>query len=182
MPYGIDKKYGGDTPENIKWMDECVDSVMKSGKEKPSAIAICKAQFKKMMESESAVWTTKYINDLPDSAFLYIEPGGKKDDEGKTVPRSLRHFPYKDKDGKVDLPHLRNAIARIPQSNLPEELKKSLQEKARKILQEANSELYIMEENYKNHYIKMLMNHGLTFKEAKELYFAHLSRINFNIK
>ena len=36
--------------------------------------------------------STKSINDLPDSDFAYIEPGGKKDGEGKTVPRSLRHF------------------------------------------------------------------------------------------
>jgi len=63
-----------------------------------------------------AVWTTAYQNSLPDSSFAYIEPGGKKDNEGKTVPRSLRHFPFKDKNGKIDLPHLRNALARAPQS------------------------------------------------------------------
>jgi HK97 family phage prohead protease len=50
------------------------------------------------------------INDLPDSAFAYIEPGGKKDDQGKTVPRSLRHFPIH------DAAHVRNALARAPQS------------------------------------------------------------------
>jgi hypothetical protein len=66
-------------------------------------------------ELEKASWTAKYINDLPDSSFAYIEPGGKKVD-GKTEPRSLRHFPYKDADGSVDLPHLRNALARAPQS------------------------------------------------------------------
>ena len=80
-----------------------------------------------------AKWSRKYINDLPDSAFLYIEPGGKKDSEGKTTPRSLRHFPYKDKDGKIDLPHLRNALARIPQSKLPEDVKKRVLMKARRI-------------------------------------------------
>lgn len=89
-----------------------------------------------MMYVDAAVWTTAYMNDLPDSCFLFVEPG-EKDDEGKTVPRSKRHFPYKDKSGKVDLPHVRNAIARIPQSNAPglsPEKKKSLQERARKIL------------------------------------------------
>lgn len=65
---------------------------------------------------KEAEWTAAYINDLPDSSFAYIEPGGEKDDEGKTKPRSLRHFPYKDARGKVDLPHLRNALARAPQS------------------------------------------------------------------
>ena len=50
------------------------------------------------------------INDLPDSAFAYIEPGGSKDSSGKTVPRSLRHFPVHDKA------HVQNALSRAPQS------------------------------------------------------------------
>jgi len=84
-----------------------------------------------------AVWTTAYINDLADSCFLYISPGGKKDGDGKTTPRSLRHFPYKDANSKVDLPHLRNALARIPQSNLSQDIKDKLMAKARKILADA---------------------------------------------
>jgi hypothetical protein len=74
-------------------------------------------------KTELAKWDRKYINDLPDAAFAYIEPGGEKDEEGKTVPRSLRHFPHHTmnvKSGKehdtVDKPHLRNALARVPQS------------------------------------------------------------------
>jgi hypothetical protein len=81
-----------------------------------------------------AKWTAKYINNLADSAFLYIEPGGKKDEEGKTTPRRLRHFPYKDENGKIDLPHLRNAIARAPQAKLPEAVIARVQAKARRIL------------------------------------------------
>lgn len=64
---------------------------------------------------EAAKWTRAFMNDLPDSSFIWIEPGGKKDSEGKTVPRSKRHLPYKDASGKIDLPHLRNAIARLGQ-------------------------------------------------------------------
>jgi hypothetical protein len=83
-----------------------------------------------------AVWSTAFVNNLPDSAFLYIQSGGSKDSEGKTVPRSLRHFPYKGPDGKVDLPHLRNAIARIPQAGgwLSDASKSALQSRARKML------------------------------------------------
>ena len=81
-----------------------------------------------------ATWTTAYVNALPDSAFLHIEGGGTKDSDGKTVPRSLRMFPYKDVSGAVDLPHLRNALARIPQSNLSQSLKDSLTAKAQRIL------------------------------------------------
>jgi hypothetical protein len=82
-----------------------------------------------------SVWSTSFVNNLPDSSFLYIEPGGKKDAEGKTVPRSLRHLPYKDAKGNVDLAHLRNAIARIPQtSSVNADLAKTLQAKARNLL------------------------------------------------
>ena len=65
---------------------------------------------------EKATWSTAYINDLPDSAFLYIEPGGEKDENGRTVPRSLRHLPVRDAEGNVDLPHVRNALSRLGQS------------------------------------------------------------------
>lgn len=54
-------------------------------------------------------------NALPDSAFLYVESGGDKDEEGKTVPRSLRHLPFRKADGSVDLPRLRNALSRLGQ-------------------------------------------------------------------
>jgi len=53
--------------------------------------------------------STKDQNDLPDSAFAYIEPGGTKDADGKTTPRSLRHFNISDKA------HADNAAARIAQ-------------------------------------------------------------------
>ncbi len=67
---------------------------------------------------EAAEWTAAFINTLPDSSFAVVSPGGEKDEEGKTTPRALRHLPFKDADGKVDLPHLRNALARLPQSKL----------------------------------------------------------------
>lgn len=65
-----------------------------------------------------AKWTNEYINDLPDSAFLYIEKGGKKDKDKKTMPRTLRHLPIKSNEGKIDLPHVKNALARLNQVKL----------------------------------------------------------------
>jgi hypothetical protein len=69
-----------------------------------------------MREEDRDLWiearaplSTSEVNDLPDSAFAYIEPGGTKDSEGKTVPRSKRHFPIN------DAAHVRNALARIAQ-------------------------------------------------------------------
>jgi len=81
-----------------------------------------------------AEWSTAFVNDLPDSSFLYVAPGGKQDADGKTTPRSLRFFPYKDSSGAVDLAHLRNALARIPQSSLSPALKTQLTTKAQRIL------------------------------------------------
>jgi HK97 family phage prohead protease len=57
-----------------------------------------------------AEMTTGSVNDLPDSDFAYIEPGGTKDGSGKTIPRSLRHFPI------PDAAHVRNALSRAPDS------------------------------------------------------------------
>src|SRR5215831_276313 len=138
-------------------------------------------------QKEFAVWSTKSVNDLPDGSFLYIQPGGKKDADGKTTPRSLRHFPYKDGSGKIDLPHLRNAIARIPQAGswLSESMKSSLQSRARRLLSNAGggktaSELGALTEVASligrtftnvppNEVVKLLTEHGYEVKdESKE--------------
>src|SRR5215831_21170765 len=63
-----------------------------------------------MTAETRAPMDTASQNDLPDSAFAYIEPGGSKDSGGKTVPRSLRHFHVH------DAAHTRNALSRAPQS------------------------------------------------------------------
>lgn len=84
---------------------------------------------------DKAVWTTAYVNDLPDASFLYIAPGGTKDEEGKTKPRTLRYFPVKDANGNPDPAHVRNALARIPQAKIPDAAKASAKAKAEKLLE-----------------------------------------------
>lgn len=69
-------------------------------------------------EATKAEWDTAYINNLPDSAFAVIQGGGSKDSDGKTTPRSLRKLPHHNAQGGIDLPHLRNALARLPQTDL----------------------------------------------------------------
>lgn len=76
-----------------------------------------------------AKWTTEYINNLPDSAFAYVENGGEKDEDGKTVPRSLRHLPYKNAGGNIDEDHVRNALARLPQTDISDAAKESARKK-----------------------------------------------------
>src|SRR5262245_40219735 len=58
-----------------------------------------------------AALTAAEINALPDSSFAYIEPGGTKDETGRTVPRSKRHYPIH------DAAHVRNALSRIGQGS-----------------------------------------------------------------
>lgn len=81
-----------------------------------------------------AVWSTAFINDLPDMAFAVIRSGGEKDEEGKTVPRSLRALPHHNANVKsaaentsIDMPHLRNALSRLPQADLSAEERASAQ-------------------------------------------------------
>jgi hypothetical protein len=97
-------------------------------------------------------FTTKYRNDLPDSDFAYIAPGGKKVD-GKTEPRSLRHFPI------PDAAHVRNALARLSQSKLSPDVKakilKKLKSKAKEFGIEVSEEAKAyyddsIEEHFKN--------------------------------
>ncbi len=73
-------------------------------------------------QEKLAEWDTAWINNLPDAAFAVIRPGGGKDDTGKTVPRAFRYLPHHNttvvsgaEHGSVDLPHLRNALARVNQ-------------------------------------------------------------------
>lgn len=70
-------------------------------------------QFDEIEENyeKAAVWSTKYVNDLPNSSFAVVEKGYKEGDS----PTTARHLPFKDKEGNVDLPHLRNALARMNQ-------------------------------------------------------------------
>jgi len=71
------------------------------------------------LEEEKAEWTAAFINSLPDAAFAVIEPAYKN---GDTEDKRARHLPHHkkgvsdpDDDDSVDLPHLRNALARMNQ-------------------------------------------------------------------
>ena len=73
-----------------------------------------------------AQMTTAGIDDLPDSDFAYIEPGGKVVD-GRTEPRSLRHFPIH------DAAHVRNALARLAASPFGEKARPAVEAAAKRM-------------------------------------------------
>src|SRR2546423_1772940 len=83
-----------------------------------------------------AQWTQAYVDSLPDTAFLFVAPGGKKVD-GKTEPLSLRKLPYRDADGNLDHAHLANALARLDNTEgISADEKDAIRTKAQKLLDE----------------------------------------------
>jgi hypothetical protein len=89
-------------------------------KKEPSQLPKQEQRPAKMIEAE---WTTEYVNNLDDSAFAAIEPGGEKDDQGKTTPRSLRHLEHHNAQGNVDEPHVKAALQRLNQTKISDALK-----------------------------------------------------------
>jgi hypothetical protein len=79
-----------------------------------------------LSEAVKAAMSSADQNDLPDSAFAYIEDGGKKDADGKTTPRSKRHFPVHDKA------HAENALARLSSSPFGDKAKAKVHAAAKK--------------------------------------------------
>ncbi len=110
------------TFEFERMTNNVLNDPMKSLSEKSSAIVALANGLPERVEDiqdEKDTWLEKIkefigkaqltrasINNLPDSAFAYIESGGKKDEGGKTTPRGLRHYPIHDKA------HIRNALSR----------------------------------------------------------------------
>jgi hypothetical protein len=70
------------------------------------AAAVRKAEAAQAEVVEKTEASTATMNDRDDSDFAYVEGGGTKDETGKTVPRSLRHYPI------YDEAHARDALGR----------------------------------------------------------------------
>jgi len=64
-------------------------------------------------------------DDLPDLAFVIILSGGKEDETGRTVPRSLRALPYKNAAGKIDRAQVQSALAEVNQVNASAAVKRT---------------------------------------------------------
>ena len=60
------------------------------------------------------------LNQLTDENFAYIEAGGKKDHTGRTVPRTLRHFPISSEE------EIERSISELSNSDLSEKTKSDI--------------------------------------------------------
>ena len=81
---------------------------------------------------DAAKWSRAFIDSLPNSSFAVVEKGYKDGDNKKA-----RHLPFKDSDGKIDVPHLQNAWDRRDQieSVLKTESNQELRDRAEKALE-----------------------------------------------
>lgn len=103
------------------------------------AAAVRKAESAPAADVEKAEASTATMNDRPDSDFAYVEPGGEKDESGKTVPRSLRHFPI------YDEAHVRNALSRAPQSPFGDKAMPKIRAAAKKFKIDVEKDMGAME-------------------------------------
>lgn len=134
--WGIDERYA-DTTETTRFRGSARDvaiwlmGFIAAGSEaKPGGRAA------KSPVEHNPVWTQQYIDDLPDTAFLIVDhkKATKKDRMGRSHPLSVRHLPYRNKAGKIDKAHLKNAISRAPQTtSVPASVRKAAQERAKKL-------------------------------------------------
>jgi hypothetical protein len=70
-------------------------------------------------------WSTAYLKELPDDSFLYV----KKQDDGST----LRLFPYKNRDGKINKEKIDEALASTSYADLPSDVKEIITVKVSEI-------------------------------------------------
>jgi hypothetical protein len=91
-------------------------------------------------------WDAAYVDALPDASFAYIEPGGEVDEEGKTVPRELRHFPVRDAQGNLSPGHVEEALGALEAETLstgeplPAEDRERLRAELEALLEEVGAE------------------------------------------
>jgi phage I-like protein len=89
----------------------------------------------------------------------------------------LRHFPYKDASGKIDLPHLRNAIARIPQAKIEGLDADALQKKAQRLLKQAQPSRANASMEATMDREKLIAKLGLTAEATDEQIMAELDKL-----
>ena len=110
---------------------------------------------------DKAVWSPD--EDWPDSCFLYV-PEEAKGSDGK---KSLRKLPYKSPDGKVDLAHVRNALARLPQTEgIPEDVKARIKRKLQAMLGRESSDYEPKSKGYSWEEVEELLD--AEFEEGKK--------------
>jgi hypothetical protein len=117
-----------------------------------------------------AAWSSAYVGGLPDSAFAVVTSAG------------LRKLPHHDSSGALDLPHLRAALSRLPQTDLSA----AEREKARRHLERHAAEAGVGDYGkdldptlvaLRDHYETVMARHtGHELRELRGAYFETVLR------
>jgi hypothetical protein len=100
MPYGIDSKHGGDSPENVSWMERCVNGIKgvnkRTGKpyKEGEKIAICKTQLARNKEKKADLnLEITFDMDIVDRFITYrAQYIAKKQLAGLTATQAVSQF------------------------------------------------------------------------------------------
>src|SRR5574337_1966889 len=115
----------GGNPRGFKFggtLDECAAYLLGYAQAKGIAISVATNPAREMpritgISHSKGKWTKKYKDELPDSHFFIVDTAKRHSHkDGFSYPLSVRHLPFIDKQGKINLDHLRNAISRAPQT------------------------------------------------------------------
>lgn len=89
--------------------------------------------------ADAAAQTGGMVNDLPNSAYLWVEDG-EDDESGRRAVRTKRHFAYRDAEGKVDTAALQASLVEIPRaSGLDESTRRRFQARVQRLLAAAHA-------------------------------------------
>jgi len=114
---------------------ESFQVMVKNGGEKVSENVKDKTEEKKPEETKKEGVEAWGDASFPDSSFAWVPDDAK----GPDGIKSNRKLPYKDQNGKVDLDHVRNALARLDQTDgIPAAEKEKIRAMLQDILAKAN--------------------------------------------
>lgn len=105
------------------------------------------------------------IDVLPDDCFGLVESGGEKDAEGKTVPRSLRLFPFKGENGKVNANLLMKSLRELMASPISESQRAAVRSKLMYAAKGAEIEVSL-KESAGRRVVNCEVDHRITLHEA----------------
>jgi hypothetical protein len=106
------------------------------------------------------------VDALPDDCFGLVESGGEKDENGKTIPRSLRLFPYKGENGKVNANLLTKSLRDLAASPITESQRAAVRSKLMYAAKGADIEIGNLREGAGRRVVNCEVDNRITLHEA----------------
>lgn len=169
-PSVLDRRPDKDEPDTLVTVEKLLKNKIEDPKRIVGSNDNSKEEKKGSPKEDRVKWTTAFINTLPNSSFAVVERAYQSK---KCNDKNARHLPFKDKDGRVDIPHYKNALARLNQikSVCEEESTSTLRSRAKVSLNRYQNVLkgkkfYTLLKTWegKNLFHQLFLNDGRWFK------------------